>query len=167
MIETREIKLERECRLFSGDAIDVILEDEARRIRSKRHQCCAPLIFLARLSIGQNEGGIRFAIAEIDRTRLQGADAVIETQTPPLWIEALLFRDVGAGDDRTARDRLHAAAKIGRRQWNLSDRGGKLWQSGKDRTFEMSAGRVANRQTCNRCGGQRLDAAAKGNESII
>jgi hypothetical protein len=46
---------------------------------------------------------------------LQRADAVIEAQALPLWIETLLFCNVVTGDDLAVRDSLHAAAKVRRR----------------------------------------------------
>jgi hypothetical protein len=107
------------------------------------------------------------AIAEIDWTRLQRTDAVIETQTLPLWIKAPLFRDVGTGDDLAPRNSPYATAKVNRRQWDCPNRGGVLGQSGKDGSFDMRAGRIANRQAGNRTGCQRLNALAKRNKCVI
>ena len=98
---------------------------------------------------------------EIDWTRLQQTDAIIEAQALPLWIEAPLFRNVGTGDDLAPRNSPDATAKVNRRQRDCRNRGGVLGQSGEDGSFDMRAGRIADRQTSNRTGCQRLDAVAK------
>ena len=113
---------------------------------AKLINAASPIGFFARLPIGQDERGVRLAIAKIDRTRLQRPQAVIETQLLPACIEAILPRDIVTGDGLAARDGLHAASEVRRRQRDRGDRIGKRSrQPWKDRALQVRSRRIADR----------------------